>query len=88
MATYRIATEALTNVLRHSRATSAVVTLRCGEELEMSIDDDGPPNGAWTAGVGMTAMAERALELGGSFRAGPSAEGGRVYASLPLGAAT
>jgi two-component system, NarL family, sensor kinase len=84
VATYRIATEALTNVVRHSRATGAVVRLRCGERLELSITDDGVPNGAWAPGVGLDAMHERAAELGGSFQAGPTPDGGRVLASFPL----
>jgi signal transduction histidine kinase len=84
VATYRIATEALTNVVRHSQATSALVKLSCGDRIEVAITDDGPPDGAWTAGVGLRAMQERALELGGSFQAGPSPVGGRVYASFPL----
>ena len=84
VATYRIATEALTNVVRHSRASGAVVRLRCDERLDLSITDDGPPNGAWAPGVGLEAMRERAAELGGSFRAGPTLTGGQVLASFPL----
>ena len=84
VATYRIATEALTNVVRHSRASGAVVRLRCDERLDLSITDDGPPNGAWAPGVGLDAMRERAAELGGSFRAGPTPTGGQVLASFPL----
>jgi hypothetical protein len=37
VATYRIATEALTNVVRHSKATGAFVRLRCDQRLELSI---------------------------------------------------
>ena len=84
VATYRIATEALTNVVRHSRATGALIRLRCGERLELSITDDGPPNGAWAPGVGLDAMRERAAELGGSFKAGPTPTGGQVVAAFPL----
>jgi two-component system, NarL family, sensor kinase len=84
VATYRIATEALTNVVRHSRATGVVVQLRCGERLELSITDNGPPNGVWAPGVGLDAMRERTAELGGSFRAGPTPAGGQVVASFPL----
>jgi two-component system NarL family sensor kinase len=84
VATYRIATEALTNVVRHSKASSALVELNCTERLELSITDDGPPNGAWAPGVGLDAMRERAAELGGSFRAGPTPTGGQVVASFPL----
>ncbi|MFK4089352.1 sensor histidine kinase [Kribbella sp. NPDC020789] len=85
VAAYRIATEALTNVVRHSRATSAVLALRCGNDLEVEVTDDGAPNGAWRPGVGLHAMRERAAELGGAFEAGPTPTGGVVRARLPLG---
>jgi two-component system, NarL family, sensor kinase len=84
VAAYRIATEALTNVVRHSHATSAVLALRCGTDLEIEVSDDGPPNGAWRPGVGLHAMRERAAELGGKFEAGPTPRGGVVHASFPL----
>jgi two-component system, NarL family, sensor kinase len=84
VATYRIATEALTNVVRHSKATKAVVRVSLGERLEVSVTDDGPPNGRWSPGVGLTAMRERVAELGGEFEAGPSPAGGQVVASFPM----
>jgi two-component system NarL family sensor kinase len=85
VAAYRIAAEALTNVVRHSRATGAVVRLRCAENLDIEVLDDGPPAGdGWQPGIGLRAMRERADELGGRFEAGPSADGGRIFASLPL----
>ena len=44
--------------------------------------------GDWQPGVGLTAMRERAAELGGTLSAGPAAGGGRVRrCTLPLGAA-
>jgi two-component system, NarL family, sensor kinase len=84
VATYRVATEALTNVVRHSKATEALVRVSVGDRLEVSVTDDGPPNGRWSPGVGLTAMRERVTELGGEFEAGPSATGGQVVASIPL----
>ena len=84
VATYRVATEALTNVVRHSKATKALVRVSVGDRLEVSITDDGPPNGRWSPGVGLTAMRERVTELGGAFEAGPSPTGGQVVASFPL----
>ncbi|NUR95435.1 MAG: two-component sensor histidine kinase, partial [Kribbellaceae bacterium] len=84
VAVYRIATEALTNVVRHSSATSAVLTLRCGTDLEIQVADDGPPTAAWHPGVGLQAMQERAAELGGTFHAGPTPNGGLVRAHFPL----
>ncbi|MEV6108666.1 sensor histidine kinase [Streptomyces sp. NPDC051940] len=86
VAAYRIATEALTNVVRHSGADSAVVRLRCAGSLDVEVLDDGPPNGPWHPGVGLTAMRERATELGGAFTAGPTPAGGRVHVSFPLAA--
>ncbi|NIK58260.1 sensor histidine kinase [Kribbella shirazensis] len=88
VAAYRIATEALANVVRHARASSAVLTLRCGRELEIEITDDGPPSGPWTPGVGLQAMQERAAELGGTFSAGSTPQGGRVQARFPLPVST
>lgn len=85
VAAYRIATEALTNAVRHSQATHIVVTVRCHDTLDINIVDDGAPhNGAWIPGVGLRAMRERADELGGRLHAGPSPAGGRVCVSLPL----
>jgi signal transduction histidine kinase len=84
VAAYRIATEALTNIARHSRASSAVVRLRCGDRLEVSVSDDGPTSGSWLPGVGLQTMRERAAELGGAFSAGPSSAGGQVQAWFPL----
>jgi two-component system, NarL family, sensor kinase len=84
VATYRIATEALTNVLRHAQATRAVIELHCAERLEVMITDDGPADHSWTPGVGLQTMRERAAELGGRFDAGPTPDGWRVAASFPL----
>ena len=50
------------------------------DELVLSVDDDGTSPGAWTPGVGLTAMRERTAELGGTLRAG----GGTVAATFPL----
>jgi signal transduction histidine kinase len=88
VAAYRIATEALTNVLRHARATSAVLRLRCTTNLEIEITDDGPLSGPWLPGVGLQAMQERAAELGGTFTALSTPTGGQVRACLPLPART
>jgi two-component system NarL family sensor kinase len=84
VATYRIAIEALTNVLRHAQATRAVIELHCADRLEVMITDDGPADNSWTPGVGLQAMRERAAELGGRFEAGPTPDGWRVAASFPL----
>jgi signal transduction histidine kinase len=87
VAAYRIATEALTNVARHSHASRAVVRLCCSDRLEVSVTDDGPASGPWTPGVGLQVMRERVAELGGTLSVGSSATGGRVLARLPLAVA-
>ena len=84
VAAYRIVTEALTNIVRHSDAGRARVTVAVGPALVVQIDDDGSNAAAWTPGVGLQAMRERALELGGAFSAGATSEGGRVRAAIPL----
>lgn len=85
---YRIVQEALTNVLRHAGTASVRVTL-CRDEDALAIEvlDDGAGRPAVPArdGHGISGMRERALALGGTFRAGPVAAGGwRVTATLPL----
>jgi signal transduction histidine kinase len=85
---YRIVQEALTNTLRHARATTAEVTLRLGDEaVELEVVDDGRGHGAHTGppGFGLMGMRERAMALGGTCEAGPTAHGGfRVHARLPV----
>jgi signal transduction histidine kinase len=83
VAAYRIATEALTNVTRHARARTAHITIAVDNALELSVVDDGPPDGPWRPGVGLTSISERAAELGGTCTAGPTPTGGRVWAVLP-----
>ncbi|WP_132299245.1 histidine kinase [Kribbella sp. VKM Ac-2568] len=83
VAAYRIATEALTNVVRHSRATTAVLSVRYTTCLEVEITDNGSPTSPWLPGVGLTAMRERTSELGGHLVAGPTPTGGLVKATFP-----
>jgi signal transduction histidine kinase len=86
VAAYRIATEALNNVVRHSQATRAVIRLRTrAGQLEIDVLDDGPVR-PWKSGVGTTSMAERAEELGGTCDHGPGPAGGAVRARIPIGA--
>jgi signal transduction histidine kinase len=87
LSAYRIVQEALTNTLRHARATRAEVVLRLGPEaLDVDVRDNGRPATLPTErGHGLVGMRERATMLGGSFEAGPLPGGGyRVHARLPL----
>ena len=88
-ASYRIVQEALTNVLRHARATRASVVVRVdADAVSIVVADDGTGNGgSGGAGAGVRGMRERATALGGTLDAGPGADGGwRVEAWLPLSA--
>ncbi|MEJ2359569.1 MAG: histidine kinase, partial [Deinococcales bacterium] len=86
VAAYRIAQEAVANVVRHAEARSLRVTLRVGKELELTVEDDGvgiAPDRR--LGVGLSSMAERAEELGGSLTVSAAQPSGtRVVAQLPL----
>jgi signal transduction histidine kinase len=83
-AVYRIATEALTNVVRHSRARSVVVRLGLDERaLHCEVLDDGGRTAAWRPGVGIAGMRERVAELGGTCEVGPGPRGGLVRVCLP-----
>ncbi len=87
VAAYRIALEALANVVRHAHATTCTISLHVSADILMlEIRDNGaglPPG--HHAGVGISAMRERAAELGGSCIVEPVEHGGtRVYAQMPL----
>jgi signal transduction histidine kinase len=86
VAAYRIATEAMTNVLRHSGATSCLVSLTVNGALEVSVADNGSrPWDPARAGVGWASMRERAAELGGACTVSRRREGGTlVRAVLPI----
>jgi signal transduction histidine kinase len=92
VACYRIAEEALTNVVRHAEAQRCALSLAIDEgTLRLEVRDDGrglPDSRAGEtgrAGVGLTTMRERAAELGGRLVVEALPEGGtRVRAELPL----
>lgn len=85
VAAYRIAQEALTNVLRHARARLCTVCLAINDGLRLEIADDGQGLNNGRPGVGLTSMRERAEELGGTCSIAPGERGGTVVrARLPL----
>jgi signal transduction histidine kinase len=89
LAAYRIAQEALTNIIRHAAATTVWIRVTYGPaNLGLRIEDDGKglslgePAGA---GSGIAGMRERLTALGGELRTGPRPGGGfQVTARLPL----
>jgi two-component system NarL family sensor kinase len=86
VAAYRIVTEALTNVTRHSNASTATVSLDIHDHgLRVRIHDDGVNLGrGWEPGLGLTSIRERAAELGGRCSIEHDRTGGRVAVCLPL----
>lgn len=68
VAAYRIVAEALTNVTRHSQASTCWVNVDRDRALTVEIVDDGVGLGPRRpGGVGLDSMRERAIELGGDF---------------------
>jgi signal transduction histidine kinase len=87
LSAFRIVQEALTNTLKHARASKADVALRYGDaSLELEVLDDGSGTGAGGTGRGIIGMRERAALFGGELLAEPLPSGGfAVRARLPLG---
>ena len=85
VAAYRIATEAITNVSRHAQASACHVRLELDGALRLDITDDGSGLPAdRPAGVGLSAMRERAAELGGDVFISSADVGTHVSARLPI----
>jgi signal transduction histidine kinase len=91
LAAYRIVQEAVTNVIRHSDASNAAVSLLTEpDRLVIEITDDGTTGDGRqgdepSPGFGLLGMSERARALGGCLEHGTVATGGyRVRAFLPL----
>jgi signal transduction histidine kinase len=84
---YRIATEAMTNVVRHAGATSCIVRIgidRDGLVIDVTDDGRGIDPGA-PDGVGLQSIDERAAEVGGEVDfLGRPGGGTIVRARLPL----
>jgi signal transduction histidine kinase len=90
LSAYRIVQEGLTNTLKHSEASSALVRVRYDLQLiELTVEDEGPttlrsPSDA-SGGRGLGGMRERVALYGGRVESGPAEAGGwRLQARLPL----
>jgi signal transduction histidine kinase len=87
VAAYRIAQEALTNVVKHSQAKECQVRLALGDStLRLEVQDNGLGLPATRRqGVGLSSMRERAEEIGGSCVVEAGIDGGTyVTARLPV----
>ena len=89
---YRIAQEALTNVVKHAHATRVDVVLEGrADDVILVVEDDGVGfevilDDARTAGVGLIGMRERASLIGATLQveSGPG-KGTTIYLRLPVG---
>jgi len=90
-AIYRVAQEALTNVMKHARGARTVMTLRRStHSVEVTIENEPPAKRRRPempipgSGLGQVGMRERITVLNGEFKAEPRADGGYVVrAALP-----
>jgi signal transduction histidine kinase len=90
LAAYRIVQESVSNIVRHSGASTGAISLQFSETELVIVVDNAPGTvdaaAIQGAGRGIRGMRERAEALGGDLDAGPRPEGGfRVRALLPLG---
>jgi two-component system, NarL family, sensor kinase len=89
-AAYSIASEAVTNTIRHSGASFCHIQLQGNGNLSLKVIDDG----SWTHdspgdGFGLVSMRQRCEELGGTFSVEKNSPCGTVVvAILPIGQAT
>ncbi|MFC5469507.1 sensor histidine kinase [Cohnella suwonensis] len=92
VAAFRIVTESVVNVIRHSRASLCTVKIGvlADSQLRIEISDNGigfaeRKAASRNGGIGMKSMREQAAELGGHCLFEQRAEGGmRVSAILPF----
>jgi len=87
---FRVAQEALTNILKHAGARSADLSVRLvGDEFVLRISDDGkgivPGRFATSDSHGIASMRHRISALGGTWEVRTPATGGtEVTATIPL----
>jgi signal transduction histidine kinase len=91
-AVYRAAQEGLNNVVRHARARSVRVRIRCGSRwVSCIVQDDGvglskPLRREDNSGLGLIGIRERLGALGGSFRiVSRPQRGSTLLCVVPLG---
>jgi signal transduction histidine kinase len=65
---FRIAQEALNNIIKHGQTSEAVLRLHLGDPFSMEIEDRGagfdPQQAGGSGRVGLAGMRERAIEIG------------------------
>ncbi|AEF94276.1 putative signal transduction histidine kinase [Desulfotomaculum nigrificans CO-1-SRB] len=82
---YRIIQEALSNVVKHSKATEVDVHFTVSHDiLRIEIEDNGGFSGEFAAGKGLWGMKERAKLIGGDISIDQSESGFCVIINVPL----
>jgi len=87
-ALYRVAQEALNNVLKHARAgfVHLMLDATAPHQVELSITDDGvgidPESRSAQAAYGLQGMSERVRALGGRLVVAPQPEGGTMVQAI------
>ena len=84
---YRVAQEAMTNVVRHAEASEVELRLeRAGDRVILVVRDDGKglPNGALPSAHGIRGMRERAMLIGADIAITRPARGTQVKLSIPV----
>jgi signal transduction histidine kinase len=87
VAAFRIASEAMTNVVKHAHASRCRVTVRCTDSFAtVEVVDNGRGGPLLPTGTGMASMRRRVSDLGGTIEqgAGRDGVGSCVRAVLPL----
>jgi signal transduction histidine kinase len=85
VATYRIVSESLTNVVRHARARRCEIRVWRDGDLYIEVRDDGQglPS-VYRPGMGLTSIRERCAELGGRAEIVAGSPGTVVQCRLPV----
>lgn len=85
---FRSIQEGITNIIKHSKASLARITLSCEDQaILLNIQDNGVglPNGAYENGAGLIGMTERVLEAQGEFKISSTKTGGTAISiKLPI----
>jgi signal transduction histidine kinase len=84
-AAYFVASEALANVEKHARASSAAISLvRRDRFLVIAVEDDGVGGADSAGGSGLRGLVDRIEALGGRLEvSSPSGGGTALWAELP-----
>ncbi|WP_158865955.1 nuclear transport factor 2 family protein [Leifsonia sp. AG29] len=82
---YFIVAEAMTNVVKHAHASEATITVTTtGQELEITITDDGVGGADMRKGSGVIGMRDRVEVAHGTFELQTGPDGTVVRARLPI----